>query len=67
MVGYVQYGDRFIPPDMLYVIENPEAAERQRIRPVDTPPRETLELFDTRHLRGSTRSPEHLYRDATDE
>jgi len=64
MAGYVQYGDRFIPRDMLYMIEHPEAAGRQRAKTVVTRPLETLELFDKNQMRGEKRSSEQLYRDA---
>ncbi len=65
MDGYVQYGDRFIPRDILYEIEHPESAGRQRAKPVVTRPLETLELFDIRLTVGRKPSPEDLYRDAT--
>jgi len=64
--GYVQYGDRFIPRDILYEIEHPESARRQRAKPVVvTRPLETLELFDIRLTVGRKPSLEDLYRDAT--
>ena len=67
MAGKVLVDGRFIPAEMLYAIEYPEAVERQRGSTRETPelpPLDMLEMFDIGELRGSKPSLEQLYRDA---